>query len=128
MKTAGLNALLDNTFGSGCYVGLIRDDGYTDLGASGDTLASHANWQEGDEYTGNRPAFTTAPAASGSITNSASVASFAIDDTETMKGFFVCTAASGTSGTLHLNALFESGDVDVVSGNTLEVTVTITAS
>lgn len=124
LKTEGLNHTLDQI--GTLYIGLIRDDSYTDLGAAGDTLASHGNWEEADEYAGTRATMTVVAAAGGAITNSASPATFTMNDTETIKGFFVCTVASGSSGTLIGTVLFTGGDVDVVSGSVLTVTPTLT--
>lgn len=124
VKTEGLNHTLDQ-IGS-LYIGLIRDDNYVDLGAAGDTLASHGNWEEADEYAGNRKAMTVVSAAGGAITNSASPAEFTMDDTETIKGFFVCTVATGTGGTLIGTVLFTGGDVALVDGSVLTVTATLT--
>jgi len=125
----GLNHVLDVEFHAETqittwYIGLIRDDSYSTL-AAGDTLASHAGWQEGDEYTGDRKEWTEGAAAAGVMTNGSSV-NFAINDTETMKGAFLCSAESGTSGILYCTALFTQGDRAVVSGDTLKVTYTIT--
>ena len=132
MVTVGLNHFLDTELHAGTpvttwYVGLIRDDSYSALAAA-DTMASHAGWQEGDEYTGTRPAYVEAAASSAVTTNSASKAEFAINDTETMKGAFLVSDASGTAGVLLCTGLFTGGDQAVSSGDTLRVTVAITAS
>jgi len=119
VTTEGLNHILDVEFHGETqvttwYIGLIRDDSYSAL-AAGDTLASHAGWQEGDEYTGDRKEWTEGAASAGSMTN-ASTVDFAINDTETMKGAFLCSAATGTSGKLYCTALFTGGDRAVISG------------
>jgi hypothetical protein len=59
------------------------------------------------------------------VTNSASKAQFTINATATVGGAFLCSAASGTTGTLFSAADFSSpGDRSVVSGDVLSVTYT----
>jgi hypothetical protein len=129
--TEGLNHLLDVVFhGTSAiatwYIGLIHSTGYSAI-AAGDTLASHAGWEESSAYSGNRKEWTEGAASSGSMTNGTSV-DFAINGTATMKGAFLCSAASGTTGTLFCAALFSGGDRSVINGDTLKVTYTLTAS
>lgn len=124
----GLNDLLSkyfkgSTYTAAFYVGL-KGAGTV---AAADTLASHAGWTEITAYTGNRKALTLGSVASQSVDNSASVASFAINGTATVAGGFVATAATGTSGVLYGAADFGTSR-SVISGDTLNVTVTLTAS
>jgi hypothetical protein len=109
------------------YIGLYGA-GASNNPAAGDTLASHAGWTEVNPYSGNRPSatFTAATNANPSVvTNSASPASFTINATQTVGGAFLCSAASGTVGTLFSAADFSApGDRNVVSGDTLNVTYT----
>jgi len=127
---AGLNDVLDKYFkGSGYtaawYVGL--SDG-TPSFAAGDTLASHAGWAEVTDYTGDRQALTLGSVSSQSVNNSGSPASFPITDTVTVGGAFLSTVATGTSGTLYGGAAFTGGDRSAVNGDTINVTVTLTAA
>lgn len=96
--------------------------------AASDTLASHAGWTEITPYSGNRPSATFAAATNANpsvVTNSASPASYSINATATVGGAFLCSANSGTTGTLFSAADFQSpGDRSVVSGDTLNVTYT----
>lgn len=96
--------------------------------AATDTLASHAGWTEVTPYSGNRPSATFAAATNANpsvVTNTASPAAFSINATATVGGAFLCSAASGTTGTLFSAADFQSpGDRSVVSGDTLNVTYT----
>ena len=100
--------------------------------AAGDTLASHAGWTEITPYTGNRVTAVFAAATNANpsvVTNTASKASFSITSTATVGGAFLCSAASGTSGTLFSAADFASpGDRSVVSGDVLSVTYTFSLS
>ena len=108
------------------YVGLKG----TGTPAAGDTLATHATWTENTNYTeGARVAYNEAAASSQSITNSANKASFSINaDTQTIAGAFLASVASGTSGTLLCVADFTGGNKSADSGDTLEVTYTISAA
>lgn len=125
-------AFMNDTFfaGSGYtkswYLGLISGTG--PVIAAADTLASHA-WTEvpvTTGYSGNRKAvtFTSATEANPSVCAGGSV-SFAMLGTYVVSGAFLCTVASGTSGTLFSASEFEApGDRSVVSGDTLNVTYT----
>lgn len=112
------------------YMGLITGPGASNSFAAGDTLASHAGWTEFTNYSGGvRPQITfgTPTTADPSVaTNSVSPSTFAISSSGgVVAGAFVCSATSGTSGTLFSAANFESpGDRTVVSGDTLNVTYT----
>jgi len=100
--------------------------------AAGDTSASHAGWTEITPYSnGVRPtcSFATATTANPSVaTNSASVAAFNINATATVGGAFLISndTKGGTTGTLFSAADFQSpGDRTVVSGDTLNITYTL---
>ena len=129
--TEGLNYLLDVGFHgatqiSPWYIGLIHDTNYTGLSAS-DTLASHGGWEEGTEYTGDRPEWTEGAASGGVMTNGSTV-DFSINASATMKGGFLCSVSTGSTGTLFCTALFSAGDQPVGSGDTLRATYTLTAT
>ena len=83
-------------------------------------------------YSGSRPSATFAAATNANpsvVTNSASKASFSINATATVGGAFLCSASSGTTGTLFSAADFQSpGDRSVVSGDVLTVTYTFSLS
>ena len=115
------------------YLGLYGS-GSTNNPAAGDTLAIHAGWTEINPYTGNRPAATFAAATNANpsvVTNSASKAQYTITSAgpTTVGGAFLCSAASGTSGTLFSAADFSSpGDRVVYAGDILNVTYTFSLS
>jgi hypothetical protein len=113
------------------YIGLYGA-GASNTPAAGDTMASHAGWTEVVPYSNaTRPActFATATTANPSVaTNSASVAAFNINATATVGGAFLVSnnTKSGSTGTLFSAADFSSpGDRSVVSGDTLNVTYTL---
>jgi len=127
VTTAGKNDLMTkyfkgSTYTAAWYLGLKG----TGSAAVGDTLASHAGWSEVNPYSGNRPAITFGTASGGSLAASSAV-SYSITGSATVAGAFIATANTGTSGTL-----YSAGDFavarSVVSGDTLNVTPTVTAS
>ena len=126
VTTVGKTDIIDKYFKGSTYtaswnLGLKG----TGTAAVGDTLASHAGWAEVTPYAGNRPAITFGTTSGGS--NTATAVSYSINATATVAGAFVCNAASGTSGTL-----YSAGDFavsrSVVSGDTLNVTLTVSAA
>jgi hypothetical protein len=135
VTTGGLNDLLTKYFKGASYtaawfVGLISSASYSAIAAA-DTMASHAGWTEGVPYSNSvRPTLTLGTAASGSIDNSASKASFTINASLTVKGAFLPSDStkSGTTGILYSAGLFSGGDRAVQSGDVLEVTVTLSAA
>jgi hypothetical protein len=127
IATVGLNHILDTQFHASTQV----TTWYIGLKAAGtpvaaDTMASHSSWAELTGYSGNRPAWTEGAASSGSMTNGTSV-DFTINATATVAGAFLNTAATGTGGTLYGVVDFSSARA-VISGDTLQVTVTVTAA
>jgi hypothetical protein len=125
--TAGLNHVLDVEFHATTQV----TTWYIGLKAAGtpiaaDTMASHSSWAEITDYSGNRKEWTEGAASSGSMTNSSSV-DFSVTGTATVAGAFLNTAATGTAGTLYGVVDFSSAR-SVINGDTLQVTVTVTAA
>lgn len=128
---AGLNDLLDkyfkgSTYTAAFYVGL-KDTGTP---AAGDTMSSHASWATITPYSdATDPALTLGTVSGQSVDNSANKAQFNINATDTVYGAFVKTdnTKGGTAGTLYGVADF-SGARSVENGDTLNVTVTLTAA
>lgn len=113
------------------YIGLYGA-GSTNNPAATDTMSSHAGWTEIVPYSqATRPAcsFATPTTANPSVaTNSASPAVYSINATATVGGAFLTSnnTKSGTTGTLYSASDFTSpGDRSVVSGDTLNVTYTL---
>lgn len=126
----GRNRILDIVFGATAkdtfYIGLIENDVGITL-ADADTMSSHSGWAESTDYDeANRQGWTTGSAASSTITSS-SVATFTMNATTTIYGFFVCTnnTKGGTSGILWATAGFVEGTLPVVSADTLKITYTV---
>lgn len=124
---SGLNYLLDSGFGGTEYLGL-KGSGTPN---AADTMASHATWSEVTAYTeGARPTYSHAAAASQQVTNSASKAVFSINaNGTTIYGIFCTTNSTkgGTTGTL-ISATDFASSKSADSGDTLEVTYTVTAA
>ena len=127
VTTEGQNHILDTQFHAGTAV----TTWYIGLKAAGtpvaaDTLASHSSWAEVAGYSGTRKEWTEGAASSGSTTNASSV-DFAVNATATVAGAFLASATSGTTGTLFGVADFSTSR-NVISGDTLQVTLTVTIS
>ena len=125
--TAGLNHILDVQFHATTqvttwYIGLKAAGSV----AAGDTMSSHSGWAELTGYSGDRKAWTEGAASSGSMTNGTSV-DFSVTGSATVAGAFLNTAATGTSGIIYGVVDFSSARA-VISGDTLQVTVTVTAA
>jgi hypothetical protein len=128
--TVGKNHLLDVGFHATSqvttwYVGL-KDTGTV---VAGDTMGSHGGWAELTVYSdANRPAYNEAAAASGSMDNSANKAVFNINATDDVYGCFLASdnTKGGTTGTLYGAGDFTVSPRSVVSGDTLNVTLTLT--
>lgn len=128
----GLNDSLDKQFKASSYtaawyVGIVTG---TPSFAEGDTMASHAGWNEVAPYSGARPTLSLGSIVSGSVDNSASKATYSITNDMVVGGAFLVTlpTAGQTSGTVYGGAAFSGGNRTVANGDTLNVTVTLTAT
>jgi len=132
---AGLNHILGVEFSgttqvlaAGWYVGLT---GSSPVPAAGDTMSgAHAGWAEVAGYSQtNRPAWGPGAASGQQVTN-ASAAVFSINGTTTVGGAFIVSdhTISGTAGTLFSVAAFSQGNKACSSGDTVNVTYTITGA
>ena len=133
--TVGLNHVLGSTFDAvtqvtAWYVGLKA----AGTPVAADTMASHGSWTElvhTTKYSETvRQTLTLGTASAGSIDNTASKATFSMNATSTVAGAFVVSdnaTSSATTGTLYGVVDFASSRA-VLSGDTLEVTVTLTAA
>lgn len=128
VTTVGLTDIIDKYFKGSAYTAAwymgLKGTGTV---AAGDTLASHAGWTEVTPYTGNRPAITFGTTSGGSNTATAVSYSITLAGPTTVAGAFVCSVNSGTSGTLYSAKDF-SASRSVISGDTLNVTLTVSAA
>jgi len=138
VTTAGANHVLDGTFKSGTQI----TSWFVGLKGAGtpviaDTMASHGSWTElvhTTKYSQTVRQTLTLGSITGTTTstcdNSSNKATYSINATSTVAGAFVVSnnaSASATAGTLYGVVDFASSR-DVISGDTLEVTVTLTAA
>jgi len=129
--TVGLNDLLDkyfkgSTYTAAWYIGLKG----TGTALAADTMSSHSSWAVDANYSESvRQTLTLGTPSAGSVNNSASKATFSINGTTTIYGAFLTSSntKSGTAGTLYGVVDFGSSRA-VISGDTLEITVTLTAA
>jgi len=134
VTTAGLNKYLDATLKTGLavpawFVGLITGPGGGNTYLAADTMAVHAGWAENVTYSNaTRPAWTPGTVAAGSVDNTAAKAIFTINGSATIGGCFMVdnSTKGGSTGTLLGEGNFSSGDRNVQSGDTLNVSVTAT--
>ena len=133
VTTEGKNYLLATGLDGGTPITtwyLSLTDG-TPTAAAGDTMASHAGWVEVTGYDeAARQTWTGGTAASASIDNSASVATFTITSNSTTVGGAFLTSVNtkgGATGTLYAIGAFSGGDLVLNAGSTLDVTATFTA-
>lgn len=138
--TVGKNLALDTILAGSAYtvvgpfMGLISSSGFTSISAA-DTMLSHSGWLEAGNanaptYTGPRPtcAWSGASAGSKSLT---SALSYSISGSGTVKGCFIVygsgavSTIDSTAGTLFSAGLFASGDKTVGSGDTINVSYTV---
>jgi hypothetical protein len=130
---AGLDDSLDkhlkgSSYTAAWYVGITTA---TPTFAAADTMASHAGWTESTVYSDSARRTLTLGTVSGqSVNNSASKAVFNINAGGTVGGAFVVTDSTkgGSTGTLYGGGAFTGGNRTVISGDTLNVTVTCTAA
>ena len=115
-----------STYTAAWYIGLVNGTSASTTFSGGDTLASHAGWDENSSYSGNRKALSFGAATladPSNINNASSAASFTMNANATIAGAFVANVATGTSGTLFSVSDFQSpGDRTVVSGDVLNIT------
>lgn len=131
VTTQGGNDLLDKYFKGTTYTAawyLALKSGIANAPALSDTMASHGSWTEVTGYTGstNRPAITFGTTAAKS--NTATLIAFAINATVTIGGAFVSNTQAtspGNTGVMYSASNF-AADRSAVSGDTLNVTLTVT--
>lgn len=101
------------------YIGLVNSP-VTSI-AAGDVLGSHAGWTENANYTGDRKEYVDVRSGT-TVSNTASKASFTVSATgQVISGAFMCSTASGSTGTLLCAATFTGGDKSLDTDDVLEV-------
>lgn len=129
VTTAGRTDIIDKYFKGASYnaawfLGLKG----TGTPTAADTMASHASWTEVTAYSNaTLPQITFGTTTAGS--NTATTVSYSINGTATVAGAFVTTNSTKGATT---GVLYSVGDFaaprSVVSGDTLNVTLTVSAT
>ena len=139
VATIGKNLMLDTVLAgsaytvTGPYMGMISSVSYSAIVAA-DTMASHAGWTEAGST--NAPTFaarliTAWSAASAGAKALSASCSFAMTGAGTLKGCFIVFGPSAvatlmsTAGTLLSAGLFAGGDRAVLSGDTVNVSYSL---
>lgn len=118
----------DTAQASTWFVGLIQGTTTTITLSATDTMALHGGWSESTDYTaGTRVKWSSGAVgstATGTVSNSSSVASFSINAGTTIAGAFQASTniKGGTGGILHSESKF-STTRNPSSGDTIEVTI-----
>ena len=135
-----LNSYFANTGGGAIVMGLGGANGSsTFTPAYTDTQSSHAGWYEvgnanAPTYSGTRktPAFSAATSANPSVLSTSAAVVFSMTSSGTVYGAFInvggSTAIDNTTGTLFSIGAFTAGSKTVTSGDTINVTYTLSAA
>lgn len=131
IATGGINDAFEAVFRSGTqrtawYASLIDGLNFDEL-ASGDTMASHAGWQESTDYTqATRVQWSPGAAAAGKLINSSAMR-FTMNAAKTIVGFFLCSVSTkgGTTGILWSTGEFDQPQ-SMPSGEDLKVVYSLT--
>ena len=130
-----LNSYFGNTGGGAIVMGLKG----TGTAAYGDTQASHITWLEvgnanAPTYSGTRktPSFSSATTADPSVLSTSSAVTFAMTSSGTVAGAFINVGGSSTidstTGILFSAGDFTAGSKIVASGDTINVSYTLSAA
>jgi hypothetical protein len=135
-----LDSYFANTGGGAVVMGLMTNNAVpASIPAYTDTQASHAGWFEAGAanaptYSGTRktPAFSTATNANPSVLSTSAAVVFSMTGSGTVTGAFIniggTSTIDNTTGTLFSAGNFTAGSKTVTSGDTINVTYTLSAS
>ena len=134
-RAAMNDAYLDNAAGGAVVMGLKG----TGTAVVADTQASHGSWLEvglanAPTYTGSRktPTFSASTTANPSVKSTSAAVVFAMTSSGTVAGAFINVAGSATvddtTGILFSAGDFTAGSKTVTSGDTINVTYTLSAT
>jgi hypothetical protein len=135
-----LDSYFANTGGGAVVMGLMTNNAVpASIPAYTDTQGSHPGWFEAGAanaptYSGNRktPTFSTATNANPSVLSTSSAVVFSMTGSGTVTGAFINIGGSATidntTGVLFSAGNFTAGSKTVTSGDTINVTYTLSAS
>lgn len=129
---SGINYLLGtalhgDTQSTTWYVGLVNATGFTAFAPSTDTMASHSGWTAATNFSQTAlPAWGPNDSANQAIGNTTAVV-FSMNAAGSIKGIYLTSNATlgASTGTLFSEAAFAGGTQTVNSGDTLQVTYTV---
>jgi len=144
VATLGINLMLDTLMAgsgysvTGPYMGLISGNSAYSGTAVGDTMSSHAGWDEAGgvsepTYSGTRKTCAWDAAGSGAISLSAAL-SFTFTGAGDVEGAFIVLGTGAvatidnTSGTLFSAGVFSGGTKTVAATDVLNVSYTLTVT
>jgi len=135
-----MNSYFGNTGGGAIVMGLGGANGSsTFTPAYADTQSSHAGWYEvgganAPTYSGTRktPSFSASTTANPSVLSTSAAVVFSMTGSGTVYGAFInvggATTIDSTTGTLFSIGQFTAGSKTVTSGDTINVTYTLSAA
>jgi hypothetical protein len=134
-----MDSYFANTGGGAIVMGLGGASGGSFTPAYGDTQPSHAGWLEvgganAPTYSGTRktPSFSAATTANPSVLSTSAAVVFSMTSSGTVWGAFInvggSTAIDNTTGTLFSIGAFTAGSKTVTSGDTINVTYSLSAA
>ena len=135
-----MDSYFANSGGGAIVMGLGGANGSsTFTPAYTDTQSSHAGWYEvgganAPTYSGTRktPAFSSSTSANPAVKSTSSAVVFSMTGSGTVYGAFInvggSTAIDNTTGTLFSIGAFTAGSKTVTSGDTINVTYTLSAA
>lgn len=134
-----MDSYFANTGGGAIVMGLGGASGGSFTPAYGDTQPSHAGWLEvgganAPTYSGTRktPSFSAATTANPSVLSTSAAVVFSMTGSGTVWGAFInvggSTAIDNTTGVLFSIGAFTAGPKTVTSGDTINVTYTLSAA
>jgi len=135
-----MDSYFANSGGGAIVMGLGGANGSsTFTPAYTDTQSSHAGWYEvgganAPTYSGTRktPSFSAATSANPSVLSTSAAVVFSMTSSGTVYGAFInvggSTAIDNTTGTLFSIGAFTAGSKTVTSGDTINVTYTLSAA
>lgn len=135
-----MDSYFANTGGGAVVMGLGGPNGSaTFTPAYADTQSSHAGWYEvgaahAPTYSGTRktPSFSSSTSANPSVLSTSAAVVFSMTGSGTVSGAFINVGGSATidntTGTLFSIGAFTAGDKIVTSGDTINVTYTLSAN
>ena len=135
-----LDSYFANTGGGAVVMGLMTYNAVpVSTPAYGDTQSSHAGWFEAGSahapsYSGTRktPSFSAATSANPSVLSTAAAVVFSMTGSGDVTGAFIniggSSAIDNTTGTLFSAGNFTAGAKSVTSGDTINVTYTLSAA